>query len=382
MYVLGGAMIDRGRALCTVVLLTGSALGCGTSPDSTPTTAVPVSQAQAVESTPPALSLIDQRLRAAWPDNQASTAWFESGGYQIYARHPGDFVAIRAPTVGAVDDVVLSGTFRKVGGPPGGGYGLIVRDRRASKGNGLDQSGQFVVAGVGDRGQIGIWRRDNDQWRDLIPWTDSSSVHPGNAANELTVDVSSSQLRFDVNGVHVASLESPLATGRVGIFVGGDLNEVLVERLVVRPLPSAAQTDLAAKEQELSFASSRLNEVSAHIKSSSGLTTEHDVRWREELGDVLDTVQQVSRDMSADYAGVGRQTERAQRVTSLLSQLEGDVAVALEGLSDGFDGPRSPVTNRAVLERSAAHLESAGHTAEQIRAEVEAFRGDLAGERR
>lgn len=33
MYVLGGAMIDRRRALCTVVLLTGSALGCGTSPD-------------------------------------------------------------------------------------------------------------------------------------------------------------------------------------------------------------------------------------------------------------------------------------------------------------------------------------------------------------
>jgi hypothetical protein len=378
MYLLGGATIDRGRALCTVVLLTATALGCGSSPGSTPTTAALVSQAQAVQSTPPALSLIDQRLRAAWPDNQASTAWFESGGYQIYVRNPGDFVAIRAPTVGAVDDVVVSGTFRKVGGPAGGGYGLIVRDRRTSMGNGLDQSGQFLVAGVGDRGQIGIWRRDNDRWLDLIPWTDSSSVHPGNVANELTVDVSGSQLRFDVNGVRVASIESPLATGRVGIFVGGDLNEVLVERLVVRPLPLAAQTDLAAKERELSIASSRLNEVSAQIKSSSSLTTDHDVRWREELGDVLDTVQQLSRDVSVDYAGVGRETERVQRVTSLLSQLEGDVAVALEGFGDGLDGPRSPVANRAVLERSAAHLERAGRTAEQIRAEVEAFRGDLA----
>ncbi len=448
--------MDRRRTLCVAVLLTGSALGCATSPQTMPKTApgaappLLASEPQPTGGNPPALSLIDPRLRAAWPDNHDSTAWFGSGGYQIYARRPGDFVAISAPTAGAVDDVVVSGAFRKTGGPPGGGYGLIVRDRRAGLGDGVDQSGQFIVAAVGDRGQVGIWRRADDRWLDLLPWTDSQSVHPGSAANELTVDIAGSHLRFDVNGVRVASVESPLASGRVGIFVGGDLNQVLVERLVVRPQSAAAspniapahsngattaangaatrangavtvaadlavarpdfspaaadratastagaaaaaastatpRSDPATEARELTAAQSRLTEVSAQLKHASdatGGTPEQGVRWREELGGVLDAVHQLTQDVGNDYARGNREAARVQRVTALLGQLEGEVAAALDGFSDGLDGPRSPVTNRAVLDGAAAHLASAGRTAEQIRTEVQDFQSDLPGSRR
>jgi hypothetical protein len=139
---------------------------------------------------------------------------------------------------------------------------------------------------------------------------------------------------------------------------------------------------LTAKEQELSAAQSRLNELSAQVRQSSGATPGRNVRWREELGDVLDVVHQLTRDVAADYTAGQREAARVQRVTTLLGQLEGDVSAALDGFSDGFDSPRSPVNNRAALDRAAGHLESAGRTAEQLRAEVEAIRGDLAGERR
>ncbi|HET6319762.1 MAG TPA: hypothetical protein VFG86_25160, partial [Chloroflexota bacterium] len=155
-------------------------------------------------------------------------------------------MAIRAPTAGDVDDAVITGTFRKVGGPPGGGYGLVVNDARAGAGDGLDQKGQFIVAGIGDQGEVGIWRRDIDRWVDLVPWTASASVHPGGAPNELTVDLSGRHLRFDVNGVEVASIDAPLAEGRIGIFVGGDLNHVVVDRLGLTPRGAPGQQQLPA----------------------------------------------------------------------------------------------------------------------------------------
>ncbi len=252
-------MIDPRRTLCVVVLLAGIATGCRTTPQAPPAPAAPpasISTAASLptDKDPPPLSLIDSRLRTAWPDNTNSTAWFGSGGYHLYARTPGEFVAVRAPTIGAVDDVVVTGTFRKVGGPAGGGYGLIVRDRRASAGDGVDQNGQFVVAAVGDRGEMGVWRRDKDRWLDLVPWSPSDAVHQGTEANELRVEVAGSQLQFDVNGVRVASMHSPLPTGRVGVFVGGDLNQVLVERLVVQPLSSSIGTQVSANGAAISKA--------------------------------------------------------------------------------------------------------------------------------
>ena len=65
-----------------------------------------------------------------------------------------------------------------IGGPPGGGYGLIVRDQTHGAGDGVDQQGQFVVAEVGDKGEIGIWQRADSHWIDLLAWTPSPLVHP------------------------------------------------------------------------------------------------------------------------------------------------------------------------------------------------------------
>jgi hypothetical protein len=169
-----------------------------------------------------------------WPDSPQSTAWFADGTYRLFARQPSQFVAIGAPIAQSLSDVVVTAAFRKVGGPPGGGYGLIVRDQGPGSRDGTNQTGRFYVLEAGDRGEVGMWRRDGDRWIELLPWTPSEAVRPGGAANELTVQAIGRRLTFLVNGKQVASqVDAVLADGAAGIFVGGDFNEVVLERFVV-----------------------------------------------------------------------------------------------------------------------------------------------------
>jgi hypothetical protein len=128
----------------------------------------------------------------------------------------------------------MRGTFRKTGGPPGGGYGLILRDEGPGPRDGVDQTGRFYVFEVSDIGDVGIWQREFDHWNDLVPWTPADSVHPAKATNELEARAVGSELTFIVNGVSVAIQRSAALTrGGVGIFVGGDLNEVIAEHITV-----------------------------------------------------------------------------------------------------------------------------------------------------
>src|SRR5919204_1550586 len=98
----------------------------------------------------------------------------------------------------------------------------------------------------GDRGEVGIWRRDGDHWTDILPWTPSEAVHPGSDANELEAWASGDRLTLVINGVQVASKrDSALGAGGLGVFAGGDGNSVVLERLAIRQLPSAAPPPVA-----------------------------------------------------------------------------------------------------------------------------------------
>jgi hypothetical protein len=362
------------RALWLAPALAAVGLGCVSGPAAATVASVPSTPPRVEDSSLSTLSLIDQRLRRAWPDKPDGPAWFTGGGYQLYARAQGEFVAIRAPTAGPVDDVVISGRFRKVGGPPGGGYGVIVRDRRAGLGDGIDQNGQFVVAAVGDRGDVGVWRRDGTKWIDLVPWTASPTVRSGGSPNDLQVEVLGDRLHFDVNGVRVADIGIKLTSGRVGIFAGGDLNQVLIDRLIVQPLPSARQTDLSAKEEDVRDARATIARLAAQTKQM-GAASEQDVeRWQREAAGVLSVVHQLERDLSTDYTGSRQEVAGSQRVARLVAEMERDVVAILDLYRDGFDSPRSPINNHSSLETAAARLESAGHTAEQIVVELRALR--------
>jgi hypothetical protein len=184
-----------------------------------------------------------------WPHDPQGTAWLPAllpagvggaaagsaeAGYRMHARTPGQFVAVGVPTLGVVRDVLVTATFRKVGGPAGGGYGLILRDQGPFPRDGRSQTGRYYVLEVGDRGEFGIWRRENDRWVDIVPWTASPAVRPGNAPNELAVLATGDRLTFAVNGTPISAADATLPPGGLGVFTGGDGNDVLLLRLAVQ----------------------------------------------------------------------------------------------------------------------------------------------------
>jgi hypothetical protein len=197
----------------------------------------PGSMVQEAPTPAPPRVLLDERFirpLANWPNDPAATAWFVENGFRVYAREPDRFVAVGVPLAQPVGNAVLTAQFQKIGGPPGGGYGLIVRDQgSATQRVGRNQEGQYIVLEVGDRGDVGVWRRDETRWVDVIPWKHSNAVHTAGEPNALTVTLRSSALKLEINGQMVAdaSYQGIPDRGGVGIFVGGDFNDVILNWL-------------------------------------------------------------------------------------------------------------------------------------------------------
>jgi hypothetical protein len=179
-----------------------------------------------------------------WPNSPKSTAWLDPDGlgYRLAGVEPGRMVAVGVPgqTTADLADVFVSATVRKTAGPAGGGVGLIVRDQQPATRDGVDQGGSYYVFEVSDRGEYGAWRRDRTRWVELVKWTPSPAVRPGGAENQLAVAAVGDTLTFLVNGTPVTTqTDTELKSGGVGLYVGGDGDQFLVDRLTVRS-PKAA----------------------------------------------------------------------------------------------------------------------------------------------
>jgi signal peptidase I len=185
----------------------------------------------------------DVALQPGWPSHRSGTAWLENGEYRLFAREAGRFVGLAAPVADRYADVVVSAEFHKAAGPAGGGYGLIVRDQEpAWRRDGVYQGGRFYIAAASDVGDVGLWQREEDHWVDLVPWRSSVAVRKGTASNALTLRAVGPSLTFLVNGVEVINLrDSVLPEGGVGVFAGGDLNNVVLERFNIQ-LPTTPVT--------------------------------------------------------------------------------------------------------------------------------------------
>jgi hypothetical protein len=231
----------------TTVVITGtsaSAGGAGASTTTAATAAGPSAEAAALR------TVLDERFadnRRGWPHDPQGTAWLSPGGYRLFARTPGQFVAVGTPSPEPLgsgqppqwpwSDALVTAVFRKVGGLPGGGYGIVVRDQGPEPRDGVNQAGRFYVFEVSDRREIGVWRRESTRWVDIAPWTPSAAVRPDSEANELAVRADGQSLVCFVNGSEVARprlTANVLARGGIGVFVGGDLNDVLLERFQVQ----------------------------------------------------------------------------------------------------------------------------------------------------
>jgi len=252
------AVVERASSLEADAIPTAPSANASLEPTSTPVAAPVVAPTLAPEAaTPSPAVLLDEDFsnnRMGWPDRNGSAAWLAGGAYRLAAWEPGRFVAVGAPLRTLPNDVVVTARFRKVGGPSGGGYGVIVRDQEPASRDGVRQSGRYYVLEISDRGEIGVWRREEDHWVDLLPWTPSDSVNRGGTSNEVEVLTSGSRLTLLVNGVQVTSqVDDALPGGGVGVFVGGDGNEVALERFVVQA-PAVPHSEPQAPEQTTAIA--------------------------------------------------------------------------------------------------------------------------------
>jgi hypothetical protein len=82
-----------------------------------------------------------------------------------------------------------------------------------------------------------MWRRDGDHWSDLVPWQPNPAVKPGTASNEMSVRAIGNRLSLTVNGTQVAATtDDTFSKGGVGVFAGGDGNQVAVDRFSIQRL--------------------------------------------------------------------------------------------------------------------------------------------------
>jgi len=77
--------------------------------------------------------------------------------------------------------------FHKVDGQPAVATGHHPRPAGSPERDSRSQAGRYLVLEVSDRGDIGIWQREQTRWIDVVPWTHSDAVRTGDEANTLVV---------------------------------------------------------------------------------------------------------------------------------------------------------------------------------------------------
>ncbi len=184
--------------------------------------------------------VVDERFDGGapgWPNDPLAGARLVPVGYRLTPPIDNQVLVIGAPVESSLRDVLIGATFRKLGEASGGVFGLFLRDRGPGPRDGRNQAGHYYVAEVDDRGEVGIWRRQQEGWVELVPWTPSAALRPAPTSNDVSFEIVGGRLTFIVNGTPAASAhDTELDYGGVGLIVAGVGNDVLVERFVVHAL--------------------------------------------------------------------------------------------------------------------------------------------------
>ena len=220
------------RATVTLAIATSAA-----QPTAAPTTPP---QRAATPTTPPLAPnvLADTRFASGMPRDWLLSdvfAGWRDGAFRLTARQATRFVAVAAPVASVPDDVVVSATLRKTGGLPGGGYGLIVRNQ-SPEAAGRHQPGPRRLRRRDWRpGRI---RRLAARWRPLgrPRALDALACRPpGRLAQRANRQAGRQPVSIHHQRRRSGAVDDDvLAHGGMGVFVGGDNNEVALDRFTVQ----------------------------------------------------------------------------------------------------------------------------------------------------
>ena len=149
---------------------------------------------------------------------------------------PNEFVAIGNPSAQRLRDMVVTARFAKVGGPPGGGFGVIVRDQAPWPARWPESVGQLLRA----RGRRSRRSRHLAPRRQRVGRSGAVDPVSRRAARQCRERAHRARRRAatDAAGQRHRGRQriedATLAEGTTGVFVGGDQNQVLLRQLTRR----------------------------------------------------------------------------------------------------------------------------------------------------
>ncbi len=129
------------------------------------------------------------------------------------------------------DDVLVLVDARRTAGPLDNQYGLLVRY--------VDRA-NFYAFWVSSDGMYAVQKLSNDDWIDLVEWSESSVIRQGDLTNVLRVECKGSQMRFFVNDELLTTIhDDAFRSGDVGLAAAsfGETGVVIhFDNLLVRSL--------------------------------------------------------------------------------------------------------------------------------------------------
>jgi hypothetical protein len=108
------------------------------------------------------------------------------------------------------DGILITVEATKIGGPDDNGFGVVF---------GYQDKLNFYRFEIASDGYYRFGKYVDDEWIEIIPWTESTLVRQGNARNRISVEMREGTFVFGVNG-------EPLDKAQDGSFTGGDIGLV------------------------------------------------------------------------------------------------------------------------------------------------------------
>jgi hypothetical protein len=131
--------------------------------------------------------------------------------------------------LGVLKDFYLSVEMQKMSGPAESNYGIIFR-------NGSEGTYYFSINADHRMYRVALF--NNDEWTDLIEWTQAPQIHP-DSPNQLAMKAAGSRFLFFINGEELdqaedATLPEGIVGGGIALYHAGDTVELEIDNLEVR----------------------------------------------------------------------------------------------------------------------------------------------------
>ncbi len=133
------------------------------------------------------------------------------GKYRWHASGKEGFVWWAIPSMGEVEDFVLSADVQQIEGPPYGEAGVIYR---------ITQDDDYYIFEINAQGEYEVFLRYQEEWYTLLPWTPAPVINIG-SSNNLTVLGRGPHFDLFINEQFVRTItDDRLPRGTVGVLVG------------------------------------------------------------------------------------------------------------------------------------------------------------------